>query len=436
MLKSTHFDIAIIGSGPGGLMNAYKNVLSNRKVLLIEAGRKRAADHCNINNLTGHCADCTPCNNISGFGGCAAPNNSMKLSFPPSGKRLTAMFGSEACDKLGKSFWDFYSKFAEINLPFPKSNYNNEQITQMIKKMGADFFSYPIHIFSEAEHTNFLKNVHSFLSERCKILLNTSVNFSKDINIADKTININGNKATFSNLIIATGRKGYRNTNIFAQELGVERTPENVNIGFRVLLPAQYLKKLSQIHPDYKLKQKNANTELETFCFCCHDNGGRLEFARYDDFLNVDGQMAVKSRGHVINDKQYGNFAVLFENKAHPIRYDDFVSRLGKDESRFEYNVENWHKFNQNGIFKEEESKALKDFVDDFLGIIARENNVHKSDLYKEMRIVGPEVENIWSRNKKLWVNDDIAMIGDCSGIAQGIVTAGMMGEAVTKLKL
>lgn len=302
--------------------------------------------------------------------------------------------------------------------------------------MGAEFINYPIHIFTETEHTSFLKNAFSFLNERCKILLNTNIDLRKDINITDKTISINGNKAAFSKLIVATGRKGYKNTNIFAQDLGVERTPENVNIGFRVLLPSTYLEKLSKIHPDYKLKQKTPNTELETFCFCNQENGGRLEFLRYDDFLNIDGQMSIYTQGQIINGKKYGNFAVLFENKANPIRFDDFVERLASGSPKFEYNVNNWHKFNQNGVFKEDESKALQGFVDDFLEILAKENDIDNGVLYKEMRIVGPEMENIWARNKKLWVKDDIAMVGDCSGIAQGIVTSGMMGDAVSRVKI
>lgn len=162
MIKLQHFDIAVIGSGPAGLMNAYKNVHKNRKVLMIEAGRNRSANYCNIKDLKGLCPDCKPCNNISGFGGCAGPNHSMKLSFPPSGKRLTELLGTETCDNLAKSFWNFYSRFANLSLPFPKMNNNNEYIMKLINKMGVDFFNYPIHLFTENEHNTFLKNIYSF----------------------------------------------------------------------------------------------------------------------------------------------------------------------------------------------------------------------------------------------------------------------------------
>lgn len=218
---------------------------------------------------------------------------------------------------------------------------------------------------------------------------------NKDINLADKTININGNKASFSKLIIATGRKGLKGTNVFAENLGIERIPENVNIGFRVLMPSKYMDKLSQIHPDYKIKQNNIDSKLETFCFCNEKNGGRLEFVRYDDFLNIDGQMSINTLGHNINNTAYGNFAVLYENKANPVRFEGFVSRIKGTGGSFDYNIQNWHKFNENGFFKENEAKALSEFLDNFLDIVARENNIDKSVLYNEIRIAGPEAENI-----------------------------------------
>ncbi len=429
-LNMDKYKNVFIGMGTSNLVAGSK--AKQGESLYVEQGGVRQSNYCSISNLQGNCTNCKPaCRAMSGMGGCVAPDNAAKLSFPPSGKRLTALLGEDNCDKLAKSFWSFYSKFAKIDLPYPSMQTPNKETEDYISKIGCEFNNYPIHISDEIEHNTFLANIHNYISNKSKILFNTKVDLSEDVDHINKTLSINGNKVEYDNLFIGTGRQGYHNTNMFAEKLGINRTPENVNIGFRVLLPSKYLSKFSDLHPDFKIKQKNQDETLETFCFSNNVNGGRIKPLRYDDeILNMDGHISVKSKGDTIDGEPYGNFGILFEDNTRKISYNDFISRFdGKERSSLDFNVENLHKFKENNVFTERESESLLGFLDNVLDLISKENGVAKEELYSKMRIIGPEVENIWARNDRIVVRDGIAMVGDCSGLAQGIVTSGMQGE-------
>ena len=65
------YDVIVIGAGPSSIFMAYEMIQlhKNKKILLIEQGRKVEDRYCPIDK-TGNCIKCKPfCNITSGFSG-------------------------------------------------------------------------------------------------------------------------------------------------------------------------------------------------------------------------------------------------------------------------------------------------------------------------------------------------------------------------------
>ena len=67
-----NYDVIVVGSGAAGAFMAYefKKLNTDKKVLVIDAGRKVAGRICPITEgKVDHCIGCEPCNIMYGFGG-------------------------------------------------------------------------------------------------------------------------------------------------------------------------------------------------------------------------------------------------------------------------------------------------------------------------------------------------------------------------------
>ena len=94
------YDVIIVGAGPAGLFSAYELIESkkNLKILLLDEGKFANHRKCPMSK-TGICANCNPCNILSGYGG-AGTFSDGKLNFIP---------------KLGKSDLFKYMNEQEAN---------------------------------------------------------------------------------------------------------------------------------------------------------------------------------------------------------------------------------------------------------------------------------------------------------------------------------
>ena len=354
------------------------------------------------------CIKCENCFVTSGFGGCISIGTAAKLVFPPCGKRLDAYFGSQKYAQFGKDVWQFYSQFAGINKPYPVVNADYKELGKLVAEYGLKLFDSPVHTADEKELNLFLTNFKTFLEKNTKIVLGKTINLVKDVNPEEKLISLDGDFVKYKKLVIATGRAGYQNTKEFLDRFNAYTEDENISVGMRVLLPRDILLPVSSICPDFKVKETVGNLKMETFCFSNGAYGGKIKYLKYpDNFTNLDGHICVSSPGNCINGILYGNFAILAEDTAQRRRYLDMQNI---DEVK------------------------IKTFLEKILSIIAKMNRTEVSEIKKHMFLLKWEIENIWPRIKAdngFWVSNDIAVIGDCSGLAQGIVSSLIMGYSL-----
>jgi hypothetical protein len=82
-------------------------------------------------------------------------------------------------------------------------------------------------------------------------------------------------------------------------------------------------------------------------------------------------------------------------------------------------------------FFSKEEYKSIIVFSMKVFEIIAEINKVKVKDIIEKTFVYGPEVENIWGEvetDSSFKVANNIYAVGDCTGLAQGIVSSMAMG--------
>lgn len=433
----TFYDVIIIGSGPSALATAY-SLSETNKILMIDAGYLRKNDKCfmeeqiklfmanpedyigeELRPYKGCCyaKKCGVCKTISGFGGCISPNASAKLCFPPSGKRLPLILGEDKVSNLAKRVWNFYCKFAAINLPYPVCNdcTEKEKIKQIVADEGINLHDHPSHVAGEIEMNRFSRNIYEYLNQKIDIVLGHKVNLMDDIDADKHLIKVGEEVLEYRKLLIAVGRSGHEDVRDFLQSINMFSQSENFGFGSRMVIPNRYLYPIGKYYPDFKLKWEDEYFKYETFCFNGCVNGGRLKFMNYGGFVNVDGLVSVDFDGDRFNGESYGNFAMLAECKLADVNYNngrpqdctslDHMPMLG-----------------------------LAKFSQKVHHILAKVNDVDEHKIGEHAIFTPMEYENIWGKIKTengFWVKPDVAVIGDASGIAMGIVSSMIIGMQI-----
>ena len=108
------YDVIIIGAGPAGLFSAYELIENNSKlkILLLDKGKLAKDRICVMNAKNVPCANCNPCQILSGFGG-AGTFSDGKLNFIPKlGKSdLFKYMSSTEAEKLIDDTENIFTKF-------------------------------------------------------------------------------------------------------------------------------------------------------------------------------------------------------------------------------------------------------------------------------------------------------------------------------------
>jgi len=435
-------DVVIIGAGPAGLFAAYSLIKNNPKlkIALFEAGSFRNKSVCSLPKES-QCGKCENCETITGLGGCFLPFHASKLSFPPSGKRLAKTIGDEEYHRICEIIWSLYCQLIKSsNLAYPKLAENiNFLESSLLFSSELKLIKYPVHISNEEEHSLFINEIYKTLLGHIKIFSNKFIDIVHDIDMKNKTLKIcSGNIIKFKNLFIATGRRGFNQTQQFFDINDISKNRENINLGIRYMVPSKYLNIISELHPDFKLNLQTPEAKFETFCFSNSYNGGRVDFLRYNEFINIDGHICINTKGDEKNNLIYGNFAVLYENRKRNTTYEEIISRFNKmtiDNFKrvpIKYCLFSTNESEISQFFTEFEFNGIIKFSMEVFNIIAALNKIDIEFLLDKVYVYGPEIENIWAEVKfmddSFRVAENVFAIGDCTGLAQGVISSMVMG--------
>ncbi len=452
--------IVIVGAGISGISCA-QTLLNNNflgEITILEFGNSHLKRYCAVDNGK-TCKNCSPCNTISGFGGSVHYGDTVKLSCFPSGRRLQDLVGIENSNKAQKIALSYFS-VSKVKFYTPKKN-----VSKLIKK------TYPIGLLNYDAVQSMLNSWHNRIEsvESVVIKYNTEfLNFKKnekgkfDIYFRDKN-NPSVQILESDFLIIANGRKGFQWLNENIDRLEIKHNEPKISIGFRFIMPNYILENISKKHLDFKVSIHFEKYKYKTFCFSASKLGGRIKHANHGEFMLIDG--------HAITNKKeltkFSNFAILSQIYDESNNYPSFdwvkqniINPFIKLNTKFPGKpvLQSYLDFKDNRITKLSydhlsliNSKiyvagklsslipdvqkqgfciALEKLILEFCRISDIDEPIQS--ILAQITVLGLELESVWneiqlSPNMETSISNLYA-VGDCAGIAQGILQASIGG--------
>jgi uncharacterized FAD-dependent dehydrogenase len=285
----TH-DVIIVGGGPAGLFAAWYLMEHARlKVLLIEKGKDPLKRICPNHRLQ-KCAQCDPCNILSGIGGAGLYSDG-KLNFIPRlGKTdLTQFMPLSAAQALIDETEAVFTRFKMDGPVFPTDMEAARQIRKEARRFGIDLMlirqkhlgsdNLPGYIAAMADHIQ---------SRGLAVRLNETVRDILEQN--GRVTGVITDTATYEApcVILAPGRVGANWMASVAQKHGIHLSQRGIEVGIRVEVHNDIMDDLCNIiyDPTFFVQTPTYDDQTRTFCT---NQGGFISLENYRDFVCVNG---------------------------------------------------------------------------------------------------------------------------------------------------
>ena len=336
------YDAIVIGMGPGAIFFAYEMLQhdKNKKILLIEQGKRVEERNCPIETI-GKCIKCKPfCNITSGFSGAGAFSDG-KLSLYNKedkdfyvGGELHKYVGVEKTKKLIDYTDQIYLNFgADPKLEGTGHKKEINEIKKKAKRENITLIDIPIrHLGTEKAHELY-KKLEDYLEENnIELMFETVVedliienNEAKGV-IAKHIKDNEEEKIYGKNIIIAVGRKGANWLVDMCNEHNIKTEAGVVDIGVRYELSDEVMKDINTYMYEGKFIGYPGpfKDKVRTFC---QNPSGFVSSEVYDEGINL-------VNGHSYKDKKstQTNLAILVSHHFNhpfdkPIEYGRNVAK-------------------------------------------------------------------------------------------------------------
>ena len=447
------YDVIIIGAGPAGLFAAYELITNNRKlkIAILDKGKKVSKRYCPMNKNGIQCANCNPCQILSGYGG-AGTFSDGKLNFTPKlGKSDLFKYMSESeAYKLVDDTEKIFTRFKMDSQIFPSNMSEAEKIKRKVAIEGARLLLIKQkHLGSDRlpEYINdlsiFLENNGVQLIENADVedIISNKINY--DI-IYNKNKKINAKK-----VIVAPGRTGAKWVQELADKYKIAYLSQSIEIGVRVEIRKEIMEELTNViyDPTIFIKTETYGDEIRTFCT---NPGGFVAKENYYGYICVNGHALKNTKSN------NSNFAFISKvNLTEPVtntrEYGESIARianvLGDSKPIIQTlkDLKNGRRSNWSRINKGFIEPTLKDCVAGDLALVLPHRiitnileGLEKLDKIipgvnnDETLLYGPEIKffsnEITTNNKFKLENEEIYFIGDGAGKAGNIVIAAATG--------
>ena len=316
---TSKYDAIVIGMGPGAIFFAYEMIQKNKKVLLVEQGKRVENRKCPIEEI-GKCVKCKPfCDITSGFSGAGAFSDG-KLSLYNEedddiyvGGELHKYVGIEETKRLIDYTDSIYLKFgADPKLEGTEHKKEVSEIKKKAKKEEITLIDIPIrHLGTEKAHELYKKLEDYLEQNNIDLMFETEV---KDLIIEENEAkgiivhNVKTNeeeKIYGKNIVIAVGRKGANWLVNMCNEHNIKTEAGVVDIGVRYELSDEVMKDINKYMYEGKFIGYPGpfKDKVRTFC---QNPSGFVSSEVYDEGINL-------VNGHSYKDKKstHTNLAIL-----------------------------------------------------------------------------------------------------------------------------
>ena len=263
-----HYDLTIIGSGPGGIFAAYEasRLNPNLKIAVFESGNELSKRTCPIDGLRiKSCINCKSCSIMNGFGGAGA--------FSDGKYNITNDFGGTLYEYIGRSKAIELMKYVDrINLEHGAQN------VKLYSTSGSKFkkicLQNDLHLLdASVRHLGtdinyiVLNNIYNELKNKIDFYFNTTV---EDVTFQNNTYTLKGNfdNTTSDKCIISVGRSGSSWMEKVCKNLNIQTKSNRVDLGVRVELPSEVFSHLTDDLYESKIvyRTKKYGDDVRTFC--------------------------------------------------------------------------------------------------------------------------------------------------------------------------
>ncbi len=323
-----HYDVIIIGAGPGGIFAAYELVQHdpNLKIAVFEAGHALSRRHCPIDgDKVKSCIGCGSCSIMSGFGGAGA--------FSDGKYNITNDFGGTLHEYVGKKkALELMRYVDEINMKFGGAG------TRLYSTAGSRFKTLCIqndlhlldasvrHLGTDINYI-VLGNIYDYLKERVDFFFDTPV---QSIAAVDGGYEVQCADARHrcEKCIVSVGRSGSKWMEQVCKQLQIRTKSNRVDIGVRVELPAAVFAHLTDELYESKIVYRTETYGDLVRTFCMNPRGAVVN-------ENTNGIITVN--GHSYEDParqtENTNFALLVaKHFSEPFKdsngYGESIARL------------------------------------------------------------------------------------------------------------
>ena len=323
-----HYDVAIIGAGPGGIYSAYELIKQrpDLKICLYDAGNALDKRKCPIDGKKiKSCISCRSCSIMSGFGGAGA--------FSDGKYNITNDFGGTLYEYIGyERALDLMNYVDAINMEFGGENCKKYSTAGtklkkicMINKLKL-LDAQVRHLGTDVNYI-VLNNLYNELKDKIDIHFNTSVEEVEKTESGYKLI-YKDNSDSCDKLIISVGRSGSKWMEKICEHLDIPTSSSRVDLGVRVELPAVIFSDITDELYESKIVYRTEKWEDNVRTFCMNPNGIVVN-------ENTNGIITVN--GHSYEDPnmktENTNFALLVsKNFSYPFKdsngYGESIARL------------------------------------------------------------------------------------------------------------
>ncbi|MBQ8337923.1 MAG: FAD-dependent oxidoreductase [Oscillospiraceae bacterium] len=328
MSAKNHFDVIIIGAGPGGIYSAYelKKTAPNLKVAVFESGSALEKRKCPIDSKNvKSCVGCKSCAIMNGFGGAGA--------FSDGKYNITNNFGGTLHEYIGRDTAIELMQYVDgINLSHGGEGTRlystaNTDIRKLCMQNDLHLLDASVrHLGTDINYV-VLENLYKELSSSVEFFFDSKVDKVKKI-VGGYEIEVGADTYSCKKCIISVGRSGSKWMESVCRDLKLTSHSNRVDIGVRVELPYEVFSHLTEELYESKIVYRTQKFQdlVRTFCMNPH---GAVVTENTNGIVTVNGHSHEDSTKHTANT----NFALLVSKHfSEPFKdsngYGESIARL------------------------------------------------------------------------------------------------------------
>lgn len=337
-MRSTQYDVVVIGAGPAGIFTALEISVKKpgTRVLIVDTGREILRRVCPARK-TGRCVQCKPCAIVHGWSGAGAFSDG-KLSLSDEvGGHISDYMTHEEAQALIAQADQTYLRFGAPDVVHGLDDRKVEEISYDCQRYNIHLVPCPVRHLGTEHAFDVLRAMHDYLINETNTtfleLTTAQVILTENGRVTGVTL-IPQTGESYNvyapNVVVAPGRGGADWLQGVARTLGLSTRNNEVDIGVRVEVPNCIMDHLTRHLYEAKLVYYADTYENKVRTFCMNP-GGVVSEEHYE------GGIAVVN-GHSYGDAALRtgntNFAMLVSTSFtepfnQPIEYGRYIAQLG-----------------------------------------------------------------------------------------------------------